>query len=279
MGLFDKKYCDICGEKIGLLGNRKLDDGNLCKECARKLSPWFEERRHSTVEAIKEQLAYREANKEKVQAFRITRELKSDSYSVFIDEEKGQFAIGRNMTVEENPDIVDLSQVVSCRLDVDEHRKELYYTDDEGERQSFRPPRYEYSYDYRMYIKIQSPWFDDMDFKLNSFSVEAQKRHENMKWEMMGRDITEALTRNASRRQQQSAMPERVGPVNTDQTWTCSCGAVNTGKFCQECGSPKPMNNKRIVRCDKCGWTPPDPNKIPKFCPECGDPFNADDIQ
>ena len=33
MGLFDKKICDICGEKIGLLGNRKLDDGNLCKDC------------------------------------------------------------------------------------------------------------------------------------------------------------------------------------------------------------------------------------------------------
>ena len=44
MGLFDKKICDICGEKIGLLGNRKLDDGNLCKDCAKKLSPWFEER-------------------------------------------------------------------------------------------------------------------------------------------------------------------------------------------------------------------------------------------
>ena len=27
MGLFDKKYCDICGEKIGLLGNRKLENG------------------------------------------------------------------------------------------------------------------------------------------------------------------------------------------------------------------------------------------------------------
>ena len=26
MGLFDKKYCDICGEKIGLLGNRKLEN-------------------------------------------------------------------------------------------------------------------------------------------------------------------------------------------------------------------------------------------------------------
>ena len=28
MGLFDKKNCDICGDKIGLLGNRKLDNGN-----------------------------------------------------------------------------------------------------------------------------------------------------------------------------------------------------------------------------------------------------------
>lgn len=25
MGLFDKKYCDVCGEKIGFLGNRKLE--------------------------------------------------------------------------------------------------------------------------------------------------------------------------------------------------------------------------------------------------------------
>lgn len=45
MGLFDKKYCDICGEKIGLLGNRKLEDGNLCKDCAKQLSPWFSDRR------------------------------------------------------------------------------------------------------------------------------------------------------------------------------------------------------------------------------------------
>ena len=62
-GIFDKKNCDICGDKIGLLGNRKLDDGNLCKNCAAKLSPWFEERRHSTVEEIKRQLDYREENK------------------------------------------------------------------------------------------------------------------------------------------------------------------------------------------------------------------------
>ena len=74
MGLFDKKNCDICGEKIGILGNRKLDNGNLCKKCAGKLSPWFEERRHSTVDDIKEQLDYREENKNAVRNFKITRE-------------------------------------------------------------------------------------------------------------------------------------------------------------------------------------------------------------
>ena len=68
MGLFDKKYCDICGEKIGLLGNRKLENGNLCKNCARKLSPWFSDRRGSTVEEIRAQLAYRAENQEKVAA-------------------------------------------------------------------------------------------------------------------------------------------------------------------------------------------------------------------
>ena len=73
MGLFDKKNCDICGDKIGLLGNRKLDDGNLCKNCAAKLSPWFEERRHSTVEEIKRQLDYREENKNAVRNFQIGR--------------------------------------------------------------------------------------------------------------------------------------------------------------------------------------------------------------
>ena len=54
--IFEKKECSVCGGEIGLLGNRKLEDGNLCKECAKKLSPWFDDRRHSTVEQIEKQL-------------------------------------------------------------------------------------------------------------------------------------------------------------------------------------------------------------------------------
>ena len=59
--LFERKVCDICGEEIKLLGNRKLEDGNLCKACAEKLSPWFDDRRHSTVAQIKEQIDKRVA--------------------------------------------------------------------------------------------------------------------------------------------------------------------------------------------------------------------------
>lgn len=60
--------------------------------------------------------------------------------------------------------------------------------------------------------------------------------------------------------------------------WTCSCGAINQGKFCQECGAKKPADAP-LYRCDKCGWQPEDPHHPPKFCPECGDVFDENDIQ
>ena len=60
--------------------------------------------------------------------------------------------------------------------------------------------------------------------------------------------------------------------------WTCSCGAVNKGKFCAECGSKKP-EGAPLFKCDKCGWEPPDPHHPPKFCPECGDIFDDNDKQ
>ena len=63
----------------------------------------------------------------------------------------------------------------------------------------------------------------------------------------------------------------------TANGWKCTCGAVNTGKFCPECGSRKPAGIPQY-KCDKCGWQPADPTKAPKFCPECGDPFDSGDL-
>ena len=51
------------------------------------------------------------------------------------------------------------------------------------------------------------------------------------------------------------------------ESWTCSCGAVNTGKFCLECGKPKPAADGWTCSCGAV-------NKG-KFCMECGKPKPA----
>ena len=47
--------------------------------------------------------------------------------------------------------------------------------------------------------------------------------------------------------------------------WTCSCGKVNMGKFCSECGSPRPANEHWF--CTECGHKN---TAASKFCSECG---------
>ncbi|MEE1280726.1 MAG: DUF4428 domain-containing protein [Acutalibacteraceae bacterium] len=167
MGLFDKKFCDVCGEKIGLLGNRKLEDGNLCKNCAKKLSPFFDERRHSTVEQIKEQLAYREQNKSAVAKFKATKSY-GNGKKVYVDLSANKFVVARGAGWrDDNPDVIDFSQVTSVNTDVKEHKREIYYTDPNGERKSYSPRRYEYSYEFKVTINVNSPWFDDINLELS----------------------------------------------------------------------------------------------------------------
>lgn len=172
MGLFDKKFCSICGEKIGLLGNRKLEDGNLCKDCAAKLSPWFTERKQSTVAEIKEQLAYREANKAAVSAFQTTRTL-GRNIKVLLDENAGKFMVtsARNIA-EANPDVLSFSDVTGCDLNVEESKTEIRYRDANDDVQSFNPKRYAYAYDFYMTIHVNHPYFDEIRFKLNDSSVD-----------------------------------------------------------------------------------------------------------
>ncbi|WP_369282901.1 SPFH domain-containing protein [Oscillibacter sp. GMB15532] len=72
--------------------------------------------------------------------------------------------------------------------------------------------------------------------------------------------------------------PECGRPRPVQDGWTCACGAVNKGKFCAECGKAKPAGVPQY-KCDKCGWEPADKARPPKFCPECGDPFDDGDLQ
>lgn len=172
MGLFDKKYCDICAEKIGLLGNRKLEDGNMCKDCAKLLSPFMTDRRKTTVAEIKEHLAYREANKAKVAAFESTKVM-GGSTKIYFDENKSQWLVTNQRNWRnDNPDVLDFAQVTGCILDVNEDKRELYRQLEDGKQESYNPRRYEYSYDFDMTIHVNSPWFSEIKFRVNDNSIE-----------------------------------------------------------------------------------------------------------
>lgn len=61
-------------------------------------------------------------------------------------------------------------------------------------------------------------------------------------------------------------------------TWICpECGNENKGKFCSNCGTPKPTSDKPKLemKCTECGETVDLSKGIPKFCPHCGKPFQG----
>ena len=180
MGLFDKKFCDFCGNKIGLLGNKKLEDANMCKDCASKLSPWFCERRHSTKADIDKQLEYREQNKSAVAAFNATRTLGNTSTKLLIDDNARKFMVTSAKDINTaNPDVLDFSQAQGCDLDVKEHRTEIRRTDSNGHSVSYNPPRYKYSYEFHAIIRVNHPYFDEMKFALSNGSIEVGEQPMN----------------------------------------------------------------------------------------------------
>ena len=196
MALFEKKFCDICGEKISLLGNRKLEDGNMCKDCAHKISPFMTDRRRTTIAEMKEHLAYREANKAKLRAFR-PMQTYGDNKKVYIDTANGNFVVsGRtpgNWT-DENPDVIPLSQVTQVMPEIKEDRDEIYMKDAEGRNVSYNPKRYRFTYDFYVKILVSNPWFDEITIKLNPRDVEGMGTAEYHNYEFMGNQIRAALT-------------------------------------------------------------------------------------
>lgn len=175
--LFEKKHCDICGGEIGLLGNRKLEDGNCCKECAKKLSYWFDDRRHSTVDEIRQQIDYRERNKSLLASFHITRTLGEDTL-IHLDEDQKKFLVLRTGRMEEeNPDIVDFSAITGCSMEIEEDKTEIMDEAENGEERSFDPPRFRYTYNFNILIRVNTPYFDEMRFRLNRSDVEIEPRN------------------------------------------------------------------------------------------------------
>lgn len=251
MGLFDAKYCDVCGNKIKFLGNKKLEDANLCKDCASKLSPWFSGRRHSTLEDIKAQLQYREENKAEVEKFHVTRSIGRNE-KLLIDEDAGKFTVTSSSNLKaDNPDIIDVSKITGCDLDIQESKSEIYGKDKDGKEVSFNPPRYEYDYDFYITIFVDHPYFDDMRFRLNSSSVETGQMPANAtragvrvgssgdyaEYEAMGNEIKSVL--EALRTGARDRIAKANEPKRAVKCPHCMATTIPTAEGrCEYCGAP-----------------------------------------
>ncbi len=172
-GIFERKVCDICGQKCGVLGGTKLKDGRLDKSCTEKLSPLLGYLKNYTVDEIKEHLAYREENEQIVKNFNVTHAFGGDGAILYIDAENRKFFVSSSDSWRSlNPDVFDFSQVVDGDMNVVEDKKELKKKDDDGKEVSYNPKRYEYRYNFNVKVTVNSPWFNTLNIKVNRSTID-----------------------------------------------------------------------------------------------------------
>lgn len=249
--LFEKKNCSVCGSEIGLLGNRKLEDGNLCKACEAKLSHWYSGRRNATVEQIKEQLISREENREALKTFTSTCVLGGKEPRVHLDEENRKFLIAYGSDwFDENPDIFEAAQLTDCFLDIEEDETEHYRRQPDGREESFSPPRYVFGYDFHITIRLKHPYVEEVSFDLNDERLElnpdqpaamsrkpsAQSNREYCRYEQMGKELVERLM--ALREGERSAQKEAAAPKQAVRCPCCGATTVPDAQYrCEYCDS------------------------------------------
>ena len=172
MGLFNKKNCSICNEKVGLLGGLKLKDGNLCKECKKKLSPFFTEGKSSTVDEIKKQLEYREKNYKELDNLKINKiygefgviliDETNKKFIAVADTSDGLFKSPKKVTSiddvkDRNPDIIDFKDIEDVEVKVIQTNREEKQTIN-GQQVSYDPKHYTYMIGFNIIIKTKHPY-------------------------------------------------------------------------------------------------------------------------
>ncbi len=275
MGLFDRKNCDICGGKIGLLGNRKLEDGNMCKDCAAKLSPFFSGRRGSTVAEIREQLAWREKNKARVAEFKPSLTFGEGGTRLRIDEDARRFAVCSSRDLENgNPDILSLDDITSAEVRIGERKSRIEHRDENGKMVPDDPPRYRWSFDFTVKIHVDNPWIELINVLLNrsTVTVEEPGKEEDDSLKKSIRSIREFLSGSGKPFDPHEDEEYLRLAAMAEEAAAALKPAEDTAEDApppQEDPSPAPEEEAfRPKFCPNCGHKLDKPGK---FCPNCGE--------
>ncbi len=93
----------------------------------------------------------------------------------------------------------------------------------------------------------------------------------NMASQMGGMNAQSLFQMGAQQQAQRAAQMQQQAAAPASESWRCSCGATNTGKFCMNCGSQKPVQNAAGSWTCSCGTA-----NTGKFCINCGSPKPAE---
>ena len=161
--LFEKKDCEICGGEIGLLGNTKLADGDMCKDCKAKLSPLFRVTKETTVSDIVQQIAYREENIKALEDFHPDEEF-GNSEKLFVDTAAKKFAFAANGDWQgTESDILDFAQVTRVETDIEEYIDSTSESHDEDEEYDSTDENETVDVpvsNFHVVLHVDSPYFD-----------------------------------------------------------------------------------------------------------------------
>ncbi|MCR5793712.1 MAG: DUF4428 domain-containing protein [Solobacterium sp.] len=268
MGLFDAKYCDICGNKLGILGNTKVEDGQLCKECGGKLSPYFRPR-HQTLENVKKHLNYREQNQQALASFKPDK-VYGNGKKIYVDTAGRRFAVSRSSDLlKNNADIISFDDVQKIARDIVEDRDEILKEGEDGKKIPYVPPRFEY--EYSVYVKM-SVANANIDSEISAELSEGDRadhkfRDSFKKYCAEAKEFVNAVKPGTIEEEEKTEGKPVTAAVRPEapKPAAAQAKAETLTKY------------KKIIRCAKCGYTSNGP-EIPKFCPDCGDAITLDDI-
>ncbi len=147
-----QRTCSVCGNKLTRYGSKILKDGIICRNCAKLASEWLDNADYAekTVEQIREHLAYRQNNKEKLAGFKGNKAVEG-KYTLYIDDESKDFLISKRADyVKDNADIFNINDISKIQI---EKRK---YLNRDGS-------------DIYLHLLVRHPEFTDVKFQVNEF--------------------------------------------------------------------------------------------------------------
>ena len=205
MGLFKKENCCLCGGKTGLL-DKKCLDGKVCKDCAKKLSVWFDDYKNADKTQLNAQLLTRADDAERAKAGNFTKifgefgviliDENARQFIAFPDTSKGLFGSQRTVksiddVMDLGPDVIDFDMVEDFDIDITETSREEKRTVN-GQQESYDPPHILYMETFTLRMKIRHPYIQSVYIQLNDGAVQIHNLGRRL-WTDPGRKLAAHL--------------------------------------------------------------------------------------